>query len=104
MRLNTPRRLQRMKRLYNVLYGPLSGGASRQRSPLRMTWMMALTTRWSSTRGTPCESEKWGAILRICTSVSQNRPVMVPPPATMESQLDQSAREPLISPEPISCC
>jgi transposase len=58
IRLNTPRRLHRTKRWYRVLCGPYSAAASRQRSPLRMTWRMPLTTRWSSTRATPCESGK----------------------------------------------
>ena len=53
IRSKTPSFDQRTKRLYSVLCGPYSAGASRQRKPFPITWMMPLTTRRSSTRGTP---------------------------------------------------
>ena len=43
----------RFQRLYNVLCGPYSLGASRQRRPFRLTKMIQLRTCRSSTRGLP---------------------------------------------------
>jgi hypothetical protein len=40
-----PRTLQRLKRLYTVVYGPYSGGQSCQRHPLFSTWMIPLKIR-----------------------------------------------------------
>jgi hypothetical protein len=37
-----PRPLQRLKRLYTVVYGPYSGGQSCQRQPVLSTWMIPL--------------------------------------------------------------
>src|SRR6185437_593205 len=53
IRSNTPIRLQRMKRLYNVFGGPYARGASFHGRPFLTTSMIPLTTRRSSTRGTP---------------------------------------------------
>lgn len=45
--------LHRFQRLYSVLWGPYSFGASRQRKPLRLMSIIPLRTRLSSTRGLP---------------------------------------------------
>lgn len=79
--LNTPSRLQRMKRLYIVLSGPYSAGASRQRRPFLITKMMPLMIRRSSTGGTPCHSGKYGSIRRICASDNQIKSLMSAPPS-----------------------
>ena len=54
-----------------IMADPASG--SRQRSPLRLTNTMPLSTRRSSTRGLPCLFGKNGRSRSICSSVSQNR-------------------------------
>jgi hypothetical protein len=41
----SPRPLQRLKRLYTVVYGPYSGGQSCQRHPVFSTWMIPLKIR-----------------------------------------------------------
>ena len=69
MRLNTPRRLQRIDRLQIVLCGPKDRSASRHRSPFLMTKMIADTISRSSTRGILCDSGKNGSLRRICTSL-----------------------------------
>jgi hypothetical protein len=54
--------------------------------PLRITKIMPLMTRRSSTRGTPCDCGKCCSILRICASDNQIRSLMATPPdATIES-------------------
>jgi len=58
----------------------LSFGASRQRSPLRITKIMSLMIRRSSTPGIPCDSGKWGSIRRICASDNKIRSLMATPP------------------------
>src|SRR5215471_10151924 len=40
-----PRPLQRLKRLYTVVYGPYSGGQSFHRHPVFSTWMIPLKIR-----------------------------------------------------------
>src|ERR1700746_1099269 len=40
-----PRPLQRLKRLYTVVYGPYSGGQSCQRHPVLSTWMIPFKIR-----------------------------------------------------------
>jgi hypothetical protein len=45
IRSKTPARLQRMRRLYKVLCGPSTAGASRHINPPRMTRMMPLMNR-----------------------------------------------------------
>jgi hypothetical protein len=60
IQLNTPISPQRFQRLYNVLCGPYSFGVSRQRSPFRLTKMIPLSTRRSSTRGLPWLLGKYG--------------------------------------------
>ena len=52
-RSQIPRTAQRTNRLYSVLRGPYSNGASDHRQPEMMTWMMPLITRRSSTRRLP---------------------------------------------------
>jgi hypothetical protein len=53
IRANTPISLQRFQRLYNVFGGPYSAGASHHLKPLRLTKIMPLRTRLSSTRARP---------------------------------------------------
>jgi hypothetical protein len=48
----------------------------RQRNPLRRTKIIPLITRRSSTRGTPCDSGKYGSIRRTWLSVSENKLLM----------------------------
>ena len=87
-RLNTPIWLQRMKQLQIVLGEPYAAGSSRQRKPLRITKMMPLTIRRSSTRGTPCDNGTYGTIRYICLSVSQNRSLIRGFSAANESDRD----------------
>src|SRR5665647_2559512 len=91
--LNTPRRLQRTNRLYTVLCGPYSRGASRHRNPFLMTKTIPLITRRSSTLGTPCDSGKNGSIRRICASESRNKSVMATPPRAAIESTDHLIRK-----------
>lgn len=58
MRAKTPLSLHRFQRLYRVLCGPYSAGASRHRNPLRLMKIIPLSTRRSSTRGLPWDFGK----------------------------------------------
>lgn len=53
IRAKTPMSLQRFQRLYSVLGGPYSAGASHHLNPLRLKKTTPLNTRRSSTRGSP---------------------------------------------------
>jgi hypothetical protein len=55
-------------------------GASLQRKPLRITYTIPLTTRWSSTRGMPCGNGKCLEIRSICSEVSRTCRSSQPPP------------------------
>ncbi len=72
-----PFSLHRFQRLYSVLCGPYSLGASRQRKPLRLIKTIPLRTRRSSTRGLPWDFGKQGSGRTICASVSQKRSLML---------------------------
>src|SRR3546814_18918618 len=72
--LNTPSRRQRLKRLYIVLSGPYSAGASRQRRPFLLTKMMPLMIRRSSTGRPPCLRGKYGPLRGIRASDTQLDP------------------------------
>ena len=78
---------QRLQRLYSVLCGAYSRGASRQRRPLRFTKMIPLNTRRSSTRGLPWLFGKKGRRRSICSSVSQNKSLISSLLAEPESDL-----------------
>ena len=78
--LNTPIRLHRTNRLYNVLCGPYSDGASRHCRPRLMTKIIPLITRKSSTRATPRDGGKYGLILFSCDFVNQNKSLMMKAP------------------------
>src|SRR3546814_20143232 len=73
IRRKTPRSPHRFHRLYSVLCGPYALGASRHRSPLRLTKTIPLNTRRSSTRGLPWLLGKYGCRRVIFSSVSQSR-------------------------------
>ena len=65
--------------------GPYPAGASAHCRPLRMTWMIPLSTFRSSARPTPFSFGKRGLIRSICSSVSQNKCGVGKPPYHRES-------------------
>lgn len=71
IRAKTPLSLQRFQRLYRVLAGPYSLGASHHRKPLRLMKIMPLNTLRSSTRGLPWLLGKNGGSRSICASVTR---------------------------------
>jgi len=73
-----PLSLHRFQRLYKVLCGPYSFGASRQCKPLRFMKIIPLRTRRSSKRGLACDFAKKGSRRAICASLSQKRSHMSP--------------------------
>ena len=87
IRANMPKRLHRTQRLYSVLCGPYSAGASRQRNPLRLMKIIPLNTRLSSTRGTPWDSDQNGLRRSICASVNQNKSAMQHPLAAISESI-----------------
>lgn len=74
----TPLSLHHFQRLYRVLCGPYSLGASRQRKPSRLMKIMPLRTRRSSTRGLPWGFGKKGSKRAICASSNQYRSLISP--------------------------
>ena len=72
-RWRTAAHLHRFQRLWSVLAGPYSLGASHPRKPLRLMKIMPLNTRRSSTRDLPWLLGGNGRSCAICASVSQKR-------------------------------
>ncbi len=69
----------RFHRLQSVFGGPYSRGASHHLKPLRLTKIIPLRTRRSSTRGLPWLFGKNGLSRSICSSVSHNRVLISTP-------------------------
>ena len=69
-----PRTLQRLKRLYTVVYGPYSGGQSCHRHPVFRTCMIPLKIRRLSCGFGPgrCIGIR-GSIFSHCSSLNQNK-------------------------------
>jgi hypothetical protein len=101
IRAKTPIAPHRFQRLERGLAGPHSAGASRQHKPLRLTKVMPLKTRRSSTQGQPWLLGKKGSRRAIRSST---RPVKIahprPPQTGSLSHTATAAASGSMRPEP----
>lgn len=98
--LKIPARLQRTNRLYSVVCGPYTAGASFHRNPLLITYRIPLITRRSSTRLTPCGVGKYGPIRLICVRLNMNTSLMATSSHSESHPLSVGESSKLMSPEP----